>query len=115
MKKLFVMRLKPGFESEYELRHNPIPQELAAAISAHSVTSYSIFLDAERQLLYAYMEYESEEALSGLAATEACQRWWRYMAPIMRVNADFSPVRDSTRQVFDLSAQTSAYVAHHKP
>ena len=107
MKKLFVMRLKPGFESEYELRHNPIPKELAAAIRAHSVTSYSIFLDPERHLLYAYMEYESEESLGRLAGTEVCQRWWRHMAPLMQVNADYSPVRDGTRQVFDLSAQTS--------
>jgi L-rhamnose mutarotase len=106
MKKLFVMRLKPGFESEYEVRHNPIPQDLAAAIRAHSVTSYSIFLDADRPLLYAYMEYGSEEALVALAGTEVCQRWWRHMAPIMQVNADFSPVRDGTRQVFDLSTQT---------
>lgn len=105
MKKLFVMRLNPGFESEYELRHNPIPQELADTIRAHSVTNYSIFLDAERQLLYAYMEYESEGALGRLAGTEVCQRWWRHMAPLMQVNADFSPVRDSTRHVFDLSAQ----------
>lgn len=107
MKKLFVMRLKPGFESEYELRHNPIPQELAAAIRTHAVTSYSIFLDVERQLLYAYMEYESEEALGALAGTEVCQRWWRHMAPLMQVNADFSPVRNHTRQVFDLAAQPS--------
>jgi len=106
MKKLFVMHLNPGSESEYELRHNPIPAELAAAIRAHSVTSYSIFLDAERHLLYAYMEYESEEALGRLAERDVCQRWWRHMAPIMHVNADFSPVRDSTRQVFDLAAQT---------
>lgn len=114
MKKLFVMRLKPGFESEYESRHNPIPQELAAAIRAHSVTNYSIFLDEERRLLYAYLEYESEEALAGLAATAVCQRWWRHMAPLMEVNSDSSPVRDRTRQVFDLAAQPSA-IAGQKP
>jgi len=107
IKKVFAMQLMPGFETEYEQRHNPIPVELSSELRAHGVTSYSIFLDSRTNMLFAYMEFESEDKLSELAKTDACQRWWRYMAPLMEVNPDFSPVRIDLREVFELSASAN--------
>lgn len=104
-KKAFLMRVKPGVAAEYEKRHNPIPAELAAELRSHGVTSYSIFLDAERLLLFAYIEFESEERLAGVARTAACQRWWRFMAPLMETNPDGSPQQTVIPQVFDLARQ----------
>ena len=104
-KKAFLMRLKPDVAAEYERRHNPIPKELAAELRKHGVGSYSIFLDPERLLLFAYIEFESEERLAGVARTDACQRWWHYMAPLMHTNPDASPEQTQIRQVFDLARQ----------
>lgn len=104
-KKAFLMRLNPDVAAEYEHRHNPIPAELSAELRKHGVGSYSIFLDAECLLLFAYLEFESEERLAEIARTDACQRWWRFMAPLMHTNPDASPVQTPCRQVFDLARQ----------
>ena len=104
-KKAFLMQLKPDVAAEYERRHNPIPAELAAELRAHGVTSYSIFLDPERLLLFGYMEFESVERLAGMRHTAACQRWWRFMAPLMHTHPDLSPEQTPLRQVFDLTGQ----------
>ncbi len=105
-KKSFLMQLRPGSENEYELRHNPIPEELADALRAHGVRSYSIFLDRSRLLLFAYLEYNSDAQLAQLPESAVCQRWWAHMAPLMDVNPDLSPVRTDLRKVFDLTEQT---------
>lgn len=104
-KKAFVMQLHAGWENEYELRHNPIPEELAFELRSHGVTSYSIFLDRSSLVLFAYLEYSSDTRLGQLPETEACRRWWTHMAPLMEVNADLSPVRVDLHKVFDLAEQ----------
>jgi L-rhamnose mutarotase len=102
MRKAFVMRLKPGNESEYEHRHNPIWEELASLLQEHGVRNYSIFLHPETRQLFAYAEVEDEERWKGIAATAVCRRWWDHMAELMQVNPDNSPVAVPLREVFHL-------------
>jgi L-rhamnose mutarotase len=102
MRKAFVMRLKPGMEQEYERRHNPIWRELVDVLKAHGVSNYSIFLHPDTQQLFGYAEIEDEERWQAIASTLICRRWWDFMADLMEVNPDHSPVVIPVREVFHL-------------
>ena len=102
-RKAFRMSVNKEQEREYERRHNPIWQELAATLVAHGVVSYSIFLDPQSGDLFAYVEVESEERWQAIAATNVCRRWWHHMREIMPSNADDSPVSRPLVEVFHLS------------
>lgn len=102
MRKAFRMTVHPGQEQEYQRRHNPIWEELAATLVAHGVSSYSIYLDPDTGDLFAYAEIDSEERWQAIAATDVCRRWWRHMREIMPSNADDSPVARPLREVFHL-------------
>ena len=56
----------------------------------------------ETNILYGYIEIEDEEKWAQSADTEINRKWWKYMAPLMRVNPDDSPVSDDLRCVFHL-------------
>ncbi len=45
--------LKPGFEAEYQKRHDEIWPELSKALADAGVSDYSIFLDEETLTLFA--------------------------------------------------------------
>ena len=64
--------------------------------------NYSIYLDAQTDILYGYLEVESEERWQASAETEICRKWWDYMADIMETNSDNSPVSTDLKQVFHL-------------
>ncbi len=102
MRKAFLMRLKPGQQAAYERRHYPIWPELQAALKAHGVHNYSIFLDAPTDKLFAYVEIESEERWQAIAQTEPCQRWWAHMRDLMETNADNSPLAIELNEVFHI-------------
>ena len=102
IRKAFVMSVNAGAEEEYERRHRPIWEELAAVLKAHGVHNYSIFLHPETRQLFGYAEIESEERWAAIAATDVCQRWWKHMADVMPGNPDSSPVSVSLREVFHL-------------
>ena len=102
IRKAFVMSVHAGREAEYAQRHQPIWQELADVLKAHGVLTYSIFLNEETQQLFAYAEIEDEARWAAIAATEVCQRWWKYMGDIMPSNADNSPVSHPLKEVFHL-------------
>jgi L-rhamnose mutarotase len=96
------MSVNAGAEEEYERRHRPIWDELAAVLKAHGVHNYSIFLHPETRQLFGYAEIESEERWAAIAGTKVCQRWWKHMADVMPANADASPVSVALREVFHL-------------
>jgi L-rhamnose mutarotase len=102
IRKAFVMSVFPGRETEYEQRHNPIWEELAAVLRSHGVHNYSIHLHPETGQLFGYAEIESEESWQAIAGTAVCQRWWRHMADLMPANPDSSPVCTPLREVFHL-------------
>ena len=98
----FKMFLKPGFEAEYEKRHNEIFPELVKLLKDAGVSNYSIFLDKDTNTLYAYQEVGGEGGSQDLGTTEIVQKWWAFMADIMETNPDNSPVSIPLQEVFYL-------------
>jgi L-rhamnose mutarotase len=101
------MSIDAGQAAEYERRHRPIWKDLEATLFDHGVCTYSIFLDAETNDLFAYVEIEDEERWAAIAATDVCRRWWRHMREIMPSHADDSPVSRDLREVFHIAAAIS--------
>ncbi len=102
IRKAFVMTVDADQHEEYEKRHKPIWPELEAALKAHGVQNYSIFLDADTHQLFAYAEVESEAQWASIAEEKICQKWWRYMRDIMPSNPDNSPIAKDLREVFHI-------------
>lgn len=102
IRKGFKMHLYPGMAQEYEKRHNMLWPEMKEMIHAYGGRNYSIFLDEETNVLYGYLEIESEEKWSKSANTAINRKWWNYMADIMETNEDNSPVSTDLKQVFHL-------------
>lgn len=99
----FKMQLKPGFEKEYEKRHAELWPELRKRISDSGVKNYSIFWDKDTNILFGYQEVEGESnSQDAEAADEITRRWWDYMADIMEVNPDNSPVTVPLKEVFHI-------------
>ena len=102
IRKAFVMHVSAGHEQEYAARHAPIFADLEAVLKSHGVHNYSIFLDPATRALFAYVEVEDEARWQAIAQTEACRRWWAFMADVMPTNPDNSPVSTELREVFHL-------------
>lgn len=98
----FKMRLKPGFEAEYRRRHDEIWPELSKLLSEAGISDYSIFLDRETLTLYAVQKKSGNPAADRLAETAVMRKWWDYMADIMEVNPDNSPVAVPLEEVFHM-------------
>ncbi|MFN8211836.1 MAG: L-rhamnose mutarotase [Bacteroidales bacterium] len=96
----FKMKLKPGCREEYRRRHSEIWPELVALLKETGVGNYSIFLDEETNILFAYQEQSGESSSQDLGSTEIVKRWWKYMADIMETNPDNSPVSIPLDQLF---------------
>jgi len=96
----FKMKLKPGFEKEYKLRHDRIWPELAAELTKAGVSDYSIFLDEETNILFAVQKLADNNTSDGLPDKEIVKKWWDYMSDIMEVNPDNSPVAIELKEVF---------------
>ena len=101
------MHVRPGQHGEYQRRHAALWPDLAAVLAEHGVGSYSIFLDAQRNLLFAYVELESLERWNAIADTAVCRRWWSYMRDIMATNPGDSPVSEDLTEVFHLTSVAS--------
>ena len=102
IRKGFKMKLNPGRADEYARRHAALWPEMADMIREFGGHNYSIFLDEETNVLYGYIELEDEARWSASAETAICRKWWDYMADIMDVNPDNSPVAIDLRPVFHL-------------
>lgn len=102
MRKSFKMKLYESQKNEYEKRHNELWPEMKEMIHEYGGKNYSIFLDEETNILYGYIEIESEERWAKTAETEICKKWWAYMADIMETNTDNSPVSADLIEVFHL-------------
>ncbi|MCX6219660.1 MAG: L-rhamnose mutarotase [Bacteroidia bacterium] len=96
----FKMKLKPGFLAEYKKRHDEIWPELALELSKAGITDYSIFFDEETNALFAVQKQSENCTADLLPQTEIVKKWWKYMAKIMEVNPDNSPVSLPLIEVF---------------
>jgi len=98
----FKMKLKPGVAAEYKRRHDEIWPELVQAIRAAGVSDYSIFLDEETLTLFAVQKQAANNTAADLPNHPIVKQWWAFMAPLMDVNPDNSPVCGGLREVFHL-------------
>jgi L-rhamnose mutarotase len=103
IRKAFLMSVHPDRHAEYERRHRPIWDELAAVLKRQGMHNYSIHLDARTSTLFGYAEIEDEARWAAIAADPVCQRWWAHMAELMPANPDGSPVSRPLREVFYLA------------
>ena len=101
MKRLaFKMYLNEGQRAEYIKRHNEIWPELKMLLKEAGISEYSIFLDEETNTLFAFQKVSGEGGSQDLGKTEIVQRWWKFMAGIMKTNPDNSPVSKELEEVF---------------
>lgn len=98
----FKMKLNPGMKEEYRKRHKDIWPELEELLRQNGIRNYSIFLDEETNILFAYQEQDGESSSQDLGTTEIVKKWWKYMADIMETNPDNSPVTTPLEQVFHM-------------
>jgi L-rhamnose mutarotase len=96
------MKLHQGNTEEYKKRHNPIWPDLKKELINHGVKSYSIFLDKNTNDLFGYAEIEDQRKWDEVANTDTCKKWWDYMAPLMEVNEDNSPVSKDLFEIFHI-------------
>ncbi len=95
----FKMYLNEGQKEEYKQRHDEIWPELKQLLREAGIHEYSIFLDEETNTLFAYQKITGESG-SQQSDNEIVQRWWKYMADIMKVNPDNSPISVELTEVF---------------
>ncbi len=98
----FKMKLNPGFLAEYKKRHDEIWKELSQELANAGITDYSIFFDEESNALFAVQKQSENNTADNLPQTEIVRKWWKYMAEIMEVNPDDSPVSLPLIEVFHM-------------
>lgn len=98
----FKMFLKPGLEEEYKKRHSAIWPELKKLLSDTGVRDYSIFWDRETNMLFAVQKIKGGQSSQEIGTNPIVQKWWNYMADIMEVNEDNSPVSIPLEELFHM-------------
>ena len=98
----FKMFLHPGQRDAYRRRHDEIWPELKALLKQAGVSNYSIHLDDETNVLFAYLERPETHGMDDLPRHPVMQKWWAHMADIMRANPDGSPVVAPLDEMFHL-------------
>ena len=96
------MRLKPGCKEEYRKRHSELWPSVRQVLKDGGVYDYSIYLDEETLTLFAFQKTLSEGGSQDMGSEEAIREWWHYMAPLMEVNEDESPVSIPLEELFHL-------------
>jgi L-rhamnose mutarotase len=101
MKRLaFKMQLNEGQKEEYKKRHNEIWPELKQLLKSAGISEYSIFLDEETNILFAFQKVSGDGGSQDLGQTEIVKKWWKFMADIMKTNPDNSPVTVELEELF---------------
>lgn len=98
----FKMKLKKGYEEEYKKRHDEIWPELEKELKKAGVYDYSIYLDNETQILFAFQKLEDNNTAADLPDNPIVKKWWAYMKDIMDTSPDNSPVSIPLKEVFHI-------------
>jgi len=98
----FKMFLNPRCAEEYKRRHDAVWPELAVLLKQSGVANYSIHLDPETNILFAYLERSDDHRIDDLPRHEIMRRWWDHMKDIMTVHADSEPVATPLVEMFHL-------------
>ena len=96
----FTMKLKKGFEQEYKKRHDEIWDELSTTLYEAGIRDYAIYLDESSGTLFAVQRRIDGHTTDDLPALPIMKKWWAFMADIMEVNSDNSPVSVALTCVF---------------
>jgi len=103
MKRLaFKMHLNEGQKEVYKKRHHELWPELHQLLKDSGVSEYSIFLDEETNTLFAFQKVSGNNGSQDLANNPIVKKWWDFMADVMKVNPDNSPVSVALEEVFFL-------------
>jgi len=98
----FKMQLFPGFEEEYQKRHDSLWPELQQLLKSSGIHDYSIFLDESTHSLFAILRAEDPSKLTEMRVNPIMKKWWNYMKDIMESNEDASPVSVPLKEMFYL-------------
>ena len=98
----FTMKLKKGFETEYRKRHDEIWPELSEELKKAGISDYSIFLNEDTGTLFAVQKLFQDNTAGELPQKAVVKKWWDFMADIMDVNPDNSPVCIPLKEVFHM-------------
>lgn len=98
----FKMKLKPGCQAEYRRRHAQVWPEIVQLLEDSGISDYSIFLDEETDVLFSVQKVSGNSNSQELGHLDIQQKWWDYMADIMEVNPDNSPVSIPLSEVFHI-------------
>ena len=98
----FKMKLFKGYEEEYKKRHDEIWPEMVELLKDAGVSQFSIFLDKETNILFAYLLADDPEKLKDLPNNPVQKKWWAMMKDIMDSHPDNSPVQIPLQEVFYL-------------
>lgn len=96
----FKMKLNPGQKKAYKERHGQLWPELKKLLKDNGVSEYSIFLDEETNTLFAFQKVSGQGGSQDLANNDIVKKWWDFMADIMEVNPDNSPVSIHLEELF---------------
>lgn len=102
IRKASIMTVYKDRYKEYKKRHDELWPEMEAELKSHGARNYSIFLEKETGMLFAYLEIEDEEKWSKMSETAINKKWWGYMEPLMETNPNNSPVSIELNEVFHL-------------
>jgi L-rhamnose mutarotase len=98
----FTMKLFKGYEEEYKKRHDEIWDDMRSLLKKAGVKDFSIFLDEETNILFAYLLIEDPSKLDDLPKNPVQKKWWAWMKDIMESHPDNSPVQKTLKEVFYL-------------
>ena len=98
----FRMVLNPGQKAEYTKRHDEIWPELSTLLKSVGVSDYSIWLDEETNHLFGILKRSENHAMDSLRKEAIMRKWWDYMADVMAVEADNTPVQVPLTRVFNM-------------
>ena len=98
----FKMKLNKGQKDAYKKRHDQLWPELKKLLKDSGLSEYSIFYDEETSTLFAFQKVSGNSSSQDLANNPIVKKWWDFMADIMEVNLDNSPVSIPLEEVFYL-------------
>lgn len=96
----FKMHLRPGKKTDYIKRHNQLWPELRILLKKAGISEYSIFFDADTNILFAFQKVNNASGSQDLGNETIVQKWWAFMADIMETNPNKSPISTPLEEVF---------------
>ena len=96
----FKMKINEGQKEAYKKRHDELWPELKILLKDSGVSEYSIFLDEDTNTLFAFQKVTGTGGSQDLSSNQIVKKWWDFMADIMEVNPDNSPISTPLEEVF---------------